>query len=149
VEDSQVNIQSNGHTAVQGIPPVNDFDVPLPTSDEAITAQSILSYVPAINSAREWILSETDVEWMATGCYILGCGGGGSPYSTYLGIREMLRGGAKIRVIELQNMEDDGLCVWGGGIGSPEVSQERLISGEYPEAVSALLDFLKVCSGQW
>ena len=37
-------------------------------------------------------------EWIAEGCGILGCGGGGSPYSPFLVARQMLREGKKIIV---------------------------------------------------
>jgi hypothetical protein len=33
---------------------------------------------------RLWTVSETDLEWMTTGCNILGTGGGGTPYPAFL-----------------------------------------------------------------
>ena len=38
------------------------------------------SYSPAISPSREWLLSETDLEFIAVGCYVLGVGGGGDPW---------------------------------------------------------------------
>jgi DUF917 family protein len=77
-----------------------------------------------------WTLSETDVEWIATGCYILGTGGGGNPETIYLAIRELIRGGSKIRVVDVESMDKDSVAAWEGGIGSPEVGAERLVGGE-------------------
>lgn len=76
----------------------------------------IEGYVPAINEAREWVLSELDLgtlsasqdfpkahflkftEWIADGCGVLGTGGGGSSYPPFLVARQMLRGGHPIKV---------------------------------------------------
>jgi hypothetical protein len=53
----------------------------------------ISSYRPAVNAKREWIISEVDLEWISTGCYILGTGGGGTPYPHFVRLREMMRKG--------------------------------------------------------
>ena len=105
-------------------------ELSLPTRDVEWTAAAVQEYKPTVKDG-EWILSEIDVEWMATGCYILGCGGGGSPHPTFLALRNLIRSGAVVRVIDLAKMEDGGKCIWGGGIGSPEVSAERLTSAEW------------------
>ena len=47
----------------------------------------------------EWILSEYDVECIAIGAGILGCGGGGNPYLGKLAALQQIRSGKKIRVI--------------------------------------------------
>lgn len=36
-------------------------------------------YKPLVNKNREWIISETDLDYIRIGTYILGCGGGGTP----------------------------------------------------------------------
>lgn len=36
----------------------------------------IASYRPIVKD-RTWYISETDLEWISIGCYILGTGGGG------------------------------------------------------------------------
>ena len=45
-------------------------------------------YKPLVNEQGEWELSCFDVECLALGAGVLGCGGGGSPY---LGKLELLR----------------------------------------------------------
>ncbi|WRT70958.1 uncharacterized protein IL334_007957 [Kwoniella shivajii] len=132
-------------SAEVGAKPIVPFNIrtkALPLSDSPVTARTILEYKPTIKN-KEWILSDLDVDWIAIGCYILGCGGGGSPYSKALALREIIREGGIIKVIELEAMSDDGMVIWGGGIGSPEVSQERLVNEEYNQAVSELIKFLR------
>ncbi|WWC72806.1 uncharacterized protein I206_106770 [Kwoniella pini CBS 10737] len=137
--------QANGtNRQIEPIPAANVRSKPLPKSDIQVTAQTLLVYTPTISDKGEWLLSEIDADWIATGCYILGCGGGGSPYSKALALREIIRAGGSISIIDMKMLEDDGLVIWGGGIGSPEVSQERLVNEEYNEAVSELMKFMRI-----
>ncbi|KAJ7118585.1 hypothetical protein C8R43DRAFT_1153344 [Mycena crocata] len=94
----------------------------------------ISAYKPAINAQREWIISEVDLEWISTGCYILGTGGGGTPYPHYVRLREMMRKGAVIRVISPENLQDSAVVACGGGKGSPTVGMEKLPANEQMEA---------------
>jgi hypothetical protein len=93
------------------------------------TASDILEYEPRIEG-REWFLSEIDLEWIADGCYVLGCGGGGSPLHTFLELRELVRSGETLRVIDFSFLPSNAMIGWGGGMGSPEVSSERLLGNE-------------------
>lgn len=94
------------------------------TDSVVFTKEYINSYKPTV-VGREWFLSETDLQFITIGCYILGTGGGGSPYQHYLRLREMLRGGAKLRVISPYDLKDDDVVACGGGKGSPQVSIEK------------------------
>ena len=89
----------------------------------------ITSYRPCVKE-RIWYVSETDVEWISTGCYILGTGGGGSPYSHMIRLREILRAGGIVRVINPHDLKDDNLIGCGGSGGSPTVSVEKLQADE-------------------
>lgn len=104
----------------------NDDFAELPsTSHEVVfTKKYINSYKPKVVD-RQWLLSETDLEFITIGCYILGTGGGGSPYQHFLRLREMLRRGAILRVISPQDLKDDDVVACGGGKGSPQVSIEK------------------------
>jgi N-methylhydantoinase A/oxoprolinase/acetone carboxylase beta subunit len=88
------------------------------------TAEYITEYKPRVIN-RQWLLSETDLEFITTGCYILGTGGGGNPYQHFLRLREMHRAGAVLRVISPQDLKDDDLIACGGAKGSPQVSIEK------------------------
>ncbi|KAI6772160.1 hypothetical protein HG530_003118 [Fusarium avenaceum] len=102
----------------------------------------ILSYRPDVRK-RTWFLSETDVAWIATGCYILGTGGGGSPYGLMIRLRTQLRNGAVIRVVNPEDLPDDAQVGCGGGAGSPTVAIEKLAGDELLEAQQHLY---KMCN---
>ncbi|KAI0409685.1 hydantoinase [Xylaria palmicola] len=99
------------------------------------------SYRPQVRN-RVWYISETDLLWISTGCYILGTGGGGSPYSAMVRIREMLRRGDVIRVINPVDLPDDAAIGCGGGAGSPTVGIEKLAGDEMMQAQEALFKVL-------
>jgi len=96
---------------------------------DAATEIDIVAYKPKVAN-REWWISETDLDWITIGCYILGTGGGGSPYSTMLRVRGILRSGGKIRVVSPDDLKDDARVGSGGGAGSPTVGIEKLSADE-------------------
>ena len=75
----------------------------------------LASYKPRVEN-RAWHISETDLEFITIGCYILGTGGGGSPYSDMLHLRSIMRSGGVVKVINPRDLKDDD-CVGGGGGG--------------------------------
>jgi hypothetical protein len=88
------------------------------------TKPYIDNYKPRVVN-RQWLLSETDLEFITIGCYILGTGGGGNPYQHFLRLREMHRAGAILRVTSPQDLKDNDLVACGGAKGSPQVSIEK------------------------
>lgn len=101
----------------------------------------VLSYKPDVRN-RVWYISETDLDWISIGCYILGTGGGGSPYSSMVRLRTQLRSGATVRVVNPHDLADDAQVGCGGGAGSPTVGIEKLAGDELVEAQTELF---KVC----
>lgn len=101
----------------------------------------ILAYKPNVKN-RTWYISETDLDWIAVGCYILGTGGGGSPYPSMVRLRSDLRKGAVVRVINPRDLRDDDRVGCGGGVGSPTVGIEKLGADELMEAQTELY---KIC----
>ncbi|KAJ5014995.1 hypothetical protein K4K57_000763 [Colletotrichum sp. SAR 10_99] len=75
------------------------------------------SYKPEIkvnkDGIAEWIISETDLDYLADGCYVLGCAGGGSPAASKIQLRNMLRDGHTMRVIEPSSLKEKDLIYWG------------------------------------
>jgi N-methylhydantoinase A/oxoprolinase/acetone carboxylase beta subunit len=101
------------------------------SSEASATSQSVVfttkyiaEYKPEVVK-RQWLLSETDLEFITIGCYILGTGGGGNPYQHFLRLREIKRAGAILRVISPQDLKDDDIVACGGAKGSPQVSIEK------------------------
>ncbi|WWD16126.1 hypothetical protein CI109_100551 [Kwoniella shandongensis] len=129
-------------TAVKPIPASNEGRQ-ISTKDVEYTAEELVAYKPDVRSG-EWYLSELDSEWIATGCYILGTGGGGNPNGEFLALRELLRKGATCRVIDLKTLGEDKCVMYGGGIGSPEVAAERLMNNDPADAIKALLEYMKL-----
>lgn len=110
--------------------------------DETTTEVDIVAYQPKVIH-REWLISETDLDWITIGCYILGTGGGGSPYSTMLRVRGLLRSGATVRVVSPDDLKDEDLVGSGGGAGSPTVGIEKLSADEMMDAQTTLYELFK------
>ncbi|TCD68757.1 hypothetical protein EIP91_009903 [Steccherinum ochraceum] len=101
------------------------------------------AYKPNIKRDRSWSLSEIDLEWVAEGCGILGCGGGGSPYPPFLVARQMLREDKEIIVVDPEDVPAESIFVRCTFMGSPSVMNERLQGGgEITSSARALLKHL-------
>jgi DUF917 family protein len=75
-------------------------------------------------------LTETDLEDLATGAWILGTGGGGDPYFSMLETKLLYQKGATVTVIDPVDLKDDDLVCCVGKMGAPLVTQEKLGDGE-------------------
>eukprot|EP01104_Vermistella_antarctica_P010845 TRINITY_DN2935_c2_g1_i1.p1 TRINITY_DN2935_c2_g1~~TRINITY_DN2935_c2_g1_i1.p1 ORF type:complete len:685 (-),score=154.84 TRINITY_DN2935_c2_g1_i1:30-2084(-) len=110
----------------------------------------ILTYQPRVEDS-EWLLSPTDVSFLALGCGILGTGGGGSPLNASLELKELLlKSGdsaheptsarAPVRIVDIDALSEDTLVILVGFMGAPTVGMEKISSGlEVMSAVKALL----------
>ena len=104
------------------------------------------SYTPTIlkneaTGVQEWHIAETDIDYLSNGCYVLGCAGGGSPAATRIQLRDMLRAGYKMRVVDASALPEDACVYWGGHMGSPATSNERMQSLETVYAFRALMEY--------
>jgi DUF917 family protein len=63
---------------------------------------------------------------LSTGAWILGAGGGGSPYYSYLNVREQYKTGIRINLIDPKTLGDNDLVAVVSSMGAPLVGQERL-----------------------
>ncbi|KAI9730556.1 MAG: hypothetical protein M1834_005797 [Cirrosporium novae-zelandiae] len=90
----------------------------------------IPSYRPDVKN-NVWYLSPVDLEFIASGVGVLGCGGGGPSYIQYLvGLRYLRNGGTgKLRVIAPKSLKDTDILCFGSWYGAPSVSGERLPAG--------------------
>jgi DUF917 family protein len=90
-----------------------------------------------------WQISEGDLGPIALGAAVLGTGGGGNPYLGMLRMRELLRAGRRVEVVDPDELPDDAFVATAGGMGVPVVSSEKLPQGEEEaEAVRALEEHL-------
>lgn len=111
----------------------------------AVEKIDVTKYKPTINSKREWIVSEVDLDFITIGTYILGAGGGGHPYPEYLEVRRQLQNGATIRIIDPDNLQQHikgpGSIVSCGFAGSPTVSAEQMPGSELMNAYAILKQY--------
>jgi uncharacterized protein len=71
-------------------------------------------------------VSAEDIEALAIGAWILGTGGGGSPYLALLNMRNLYRRGAVIDLMDPMDLADDDRVAVVSNMGAPLVGQERL-----------------------
>ncbi|KAL4886062.1 hypothetical protein BJY04DRAFT_213599 [Aspergillus karnatakaensis] len=97
------------------------------------------TYRPTVRN-NQWIISPTDLDFIAEGCKVLGCGGGGDPYQEYLKVSALIRQHpGTVRVVSPDYLPDDATVGWTGCMGSPEVSMERLENNECLKAHQELI----------
>lgn len=73
-----------------------------------------------------------DVDDLCTGAAFLGAGGGGDPYIGGLMVKEQLKAGRKIEIINPDDLDDDMLVMPTAMMGAPTVLLEKIPSGEEP-----------------
>ena len=71
-------------------------------------------------------VSAAEIESLAIGAWILGTGGGGSPYLALLNMRKLYRQGARVSLIDPLDLADDAWVAVVSNMGAPLVGQERL-----------------------
>jgi DUF917 family protein len=67
-----------------------------------------------------------DIESLAVGAWILGTGGGGSPYLGLLNMRRLYAEGRRVELMSPFDLEDDDRVAIVSNMGAPLVGQERL-----------------------
>ncbi|KAF8914962.1 DUF917-domain-containing protein [Mucidula mucida] len=108
------------------VEPIHDA---LAAAASAVERIDYETYKPSVVD-KIWDLSETDLFFIMEGCGILGTGGGGSPYPTFLMCRQILRNGRSIKMVDHTSLADDALIARGALMGSPSVSNERMCGAE-------------------
>jgi DUF917 family protein len=71
-------------------------------------------------------VSAAEIESLAIGAWILGTGGGGSPYHGLLNMRKLYRQGTTVSLLDPMALADDDLVAIVSNMGAPLVGQERL-----------------------
>src|SRR5207249_10910963 len=70
-------------------------------------------------------VSAAEIESLAIGAWILGTGGGGSPYLALLNMRKLYREGAAVSLLDPMDLADDARVAVVSNMGAPLVGQER------------------------
>src|ERR1700722_4003058 len=71
-------------------------------------------------------ISLDDIESLAVGAWILGTGGGGSPYLGLLNLRQLYAQGHRVQLMSPLDLDDDDRVAVVSNMGAPLVGQERL-----------------------
>src|SRR3954467_9951904 len=85
-------------------------------------------------------LTLDDIESMAVGGWVLGTGGGGSPYLTLLNMRRLYAEGKSVQLLAPNELEDDDWVAVVSNMGAPLVFQERLASSR---AISRAVELME------
>jgi DUF917 family protein len=67
-----------------------------------------------------------DIEALAVGAWVLGTGGGGSPYLGLLNMRQLYAEGRRVQLMPPEDLADDDLVAVVSNMGAPLIGQERL-----------------------
>src|SRR5258707_11076871 len=67
-----------------------------------------------------------DIESLDVGAWILGTGGGGSPYLGLLNLRQLYAQGHRVQLMSPLDLDDDDRVAVVSNMGAPLVGQERL-----------------------
>lgn len=141
-EDTQSNDMDQYEKAANSSSTVDRSDPSKKSGSTDVAQIDLDTYRPTVKN-RIWYISETDLAFITTGCYILGTGGGGSPYSHMVRLRSILRAGGIVRVISPDDLQDNDRVGCGGGMGSPTVGIEKLQGDEMMEAQEELAKILR------
>src|SRR5919204_6603851 len=88
-------------------------------------------------------VSAEEIESLAIGAWILGTGGGGSPYLALLNMRALYRDGVRVSLMDPLDLADDDLVAVVSNMGAPLVGQERLTDPRtIAEAVTMMEEYL-------
>ena len=88
-------------------------------------------------------ISAQDVDDLAVGSWIIGTGGGGSPYLNHLNVQRLAARGQTFELIDPRSLADDALVAVVSTMGAPIVMQERLQdSRDIARAVEIMQDHL-------
>src|SRR5437667_4257549 len=88
-------------------------------------------------------ITAEDIECLAVGAWILGTGGGGSPYLGLLNMRKLYAEGHRVQLMDPMDLADDDLVAVVSNMGAPLVGQERLTdSRTMAKAVRMMEDYL-------
>ena len=72
------------------------------------------------------LIEAVDLPALARGCSVLGAGGGGDTQTGVLAVQQAIAQHGPVRLVDLDDLPDDGLVMPCGIVGSPMVGIEKL-----------------------
>ena len=90
-------------------------------------------------------VSLDDIESIAIGAWILGTGGGGSPYLALLNLRKLYAAGKVVSLMDPADLADDDRVAVVSNMGAPLVGQERLTD---PDTMARAVTMMEEITGQ-
>src|SRR3981081_2592086 len=81
-----------------------------------------------------------DIESLAVGAWVLGTGGGGSPYLGLLNMRALYKKGHRVQLMPSADLLDDDWVAAVSNMGAPLVGQERLTDSHTIARAVALME---------
>jgi DUF917 family protein len=90
-------------------------------------------------------VSLDEIESIAIGAWILGTGGGGSPYLALLNLRQLYAGGKAVSLMDPADLADDDRVAVVSNMGAPLVGQERLTD---PDTIARAVTMMEEIVGQ-
>ena len=81
-----------------------------------------------------------DIESLAVGAWVLGTGGGGSPYLGLLNMRALYKEGYRVQLMPASELADDDWVGAVSNMGAPLVGQERLTDSRTIARAVALME---------
>lgn len=87
---------------------------------------------------REFTMQEIDP--LAVGAWILGTGGGGSPYLAQLNLKKLYRDGKRCMLIDPMELADGDAVAVVSKMGAPLVGQERLVDPQHLARAMRLME---------
>ena len=82
--------------------------------------------VETVSSPDLYEITAEDIEHLAVGAWVLGTGGGGSPYLGLLNLRQLYAQGHRVALMSPLDLGDDDHVAVVSNMGAPLVGQERL-----------------------
>jgi DUF917 family protein len=85
-------------------------------------------------------ITADDIESLAVGAWVLGTGGGGSPYLGLLNMRRLYKDGYRVQLMPAADLSDDDRVAAVSNMGAPLVGQERLTDSRTIARAVALME---------
>ena len=90
-------------------------------------------------------LTLDDIEALSVGAWVLGTGGGGSPYLALLNLRRLYAAGKRVGMMQPEDLADNDMVAVVSNMGAPLVGQERLTdSRNIARAVTVMEEHLGI-----